>query len=208
MIKVILGGIFGMAAAVALVLSLTGIAPNAWLLAGAAWAIYSFAGGILELVAEPAADFLANNISSVGLARVGRGGGGFSEIETLEAQGHLQAAADAYLLRAESPADRFSALLRRAALLAGPLKSPEAAVKELHALRSSIANLERSEDIMIGTMLVEIHDQQLRQPERAMVELRRLIDRYPNHRQTERLRSLLANLRRRHFNDHPVSERR
>ena len=206
MIRVVLGGIFGLAAVVALFLSWTGIAPQAWLLAGAAWALYSFAGGILELVAEPATDFLANGAGSIGLVRAGKGGRGFSEIEALEAQGHLEAAADAYLLRAEAPADRFSALLRRAALLAGPLGSPEAAVKELYTLRSSFTDLQAPEDIMIGMMLVEIHDQQLHQPGRAMVELRRLIDRYPGRRQTEGFRSLLAGLRRRHFHANPVSE--
>jgi hypothetical protein len=44
-----------------------------------------------------------------------------------------------------------------------------------------------------------LYEQRLHDPGRAMVEIRRLIDRYPDTRQARELRGLLAALRRQHF---------
>jgi hypothetical protein len=51
----------------------------------------------------------------------------------------------------------------------------------------------------LGLALAELYEQRLGDPGRAMVEVRRLIDRYPHLRGTRELRGLLAALRRQHF---------
>ena len=51
----------------------------------------------------------------------------------------------------------------------------------------------------VGLALTELYEQKLDDPGRAMVEIRRLIDRYPQARQTRELRRLLAALRTQHF---------
>ena len=121
--------LFGTAVAVALALS--GIAPRAILLVGVFWAIYGFIVGLTSGVLEPVIDGLSARCD-VGLMRAG---GGYSAIETLVVRGDLAAAAEAYRERAQRPADRVEATVRRAALLAGPLAQPETALVELEALQ-------------------------------------------------------------------------
>jgi len=197
----VISGFLLLATVVALALSISGVAPRAWLLLGAVWAIYGLLHGVLDFLLEPLADFLARTLSSVGLERVGVG---FSEVETLVAQGHVQAAADAYLVRAEVPADRLPALVRRAALLAGPLQNPAGAVRELEALRAASRDLPPGDDILVGLALVDLYDHRLADPGRAMGELRRLIDRHPRSHHVRRMRAMLVALRERHFGD-PVT---
>jgi hypothetical protein len=91
------------------------------------------------------------------------------------------------------------ALIRRAELLAGPLGTPLAAVAELEALQRDADRLRPTEDMRLGLALTELYEQRLGDPGRALVEVRRLIDRYPAARQTRELRGLLAALRERHF---------
>ena len=114
-------------------------------------------------------------------------------------QGHVEAAAEAYRLRAQAPRDRVNALIRRAQLLAGPLKLPHAAVGELEDVQRDAARLSAGEDMRVGLALTELYEQRLDDPGRAMVEIRRLIDRYPHARQARELRGLLAVLRTQHF---------
>jgi hypothetical protein len=152
--------------------------------------------GMVNAVLDPLIEFLGTVLTNVGLTRAG---GGFSAEETLAAQGHADAAAEAYRLRAESPRDRVPALLRRAELLAGPLGTPLAAVAELEALQRDADRLRPADDMRLGLALTELYEQRLDDPGRAMVEVRRLIDRYPEARQTRELRGLLAVLRERHF---------
>ena len=186
----------GGGAVVALVLGLTGVEPRALLLAGLLWALFGLMSGMVEAVLDPLIELINTVLTNVGLTR----GGGFSAEETLTAQGHADAAAEAYRLRAEAtPRDRVPALIRRAELLAGPLGTPLTAVGELEALQRDADLLRPADDMRLGLALTELYEQRLDDPGRAMVEVRRLIDRYPEARQARELRGLLAALRERHF---------
>ena len=116
LVRLMAGGLLLFGTVVAVALALSGIAPRAILLVGAFWAIYGLISGFTIGVLEPVIEGLAEALQSVGLTRAG---GGYSAIETLVARGHLAEAAEAYRERAQQPADRVEATVRRAALLAG-----------------------------------------------------------------------------------------
>ena len=190
LMRLVVGGLLLFGTVVAVALALSGIAPRAILLVGAFWAIYGLISGFTSGVLEPVIEGLADALQSVGLIRAG---GGYSTIETLVARGHLAEAAEAYRERAQQPADRVEATVRRAALLAGPLGQPETALVELQALREH--RLTADADLRVGVALVDVYERRLAEPGRAMVELRRLIDLYPDRRATLRLRRELAILK-------------
>lgn len=192
----VLAFLVGGGAVVALLLALTGIAPRALLLAGLLWTIFGMLSGMVDWVLEPLVELGARMLSNVGLVRVGQS---FSAEETLVAQGHADAAAEAYKIRAEVPGDRVAALICRAQLLAGPINLPHLAVGELETLQKDADGMSPAEDMRLGLVLTELYEQRLNDPGRAMVEVRRLIDRYPEARRTRELRALLAALRTRHF---------
>ena len=192
----VLAFLLGGGTVVALLLALTGMGPRALLLAGALWGLYGLAFGLLDHVVEPLIELVSRIFTNAGLERVGRG---FSEEETLVAQGHHEVAAEAYLERAGHPGDRTAAMVRRAELLAGPLGRPADAAAELEALQKDADQLRPKDDMRLGLALAELYEQRLGDPGRAMVEVRRLIDRYPHLRGTRELRGLLAALRRQHF---------
>lgn len=181
---------------VALVLALTGIEPKALVLAGALWTLFGVLSGMVDWILEPLIEFAAQVLTNVGLAPLEAG---FSEEEAMAAQGHVEAAAEAYRLRAQVPRDRVNAMIRRAQLLAGPLKLAHAAAGELEDVQRGAAHLSAGEDMRLGLALTELYEQRLDDPGRAMVEIRRLIDRYPHSRQARELRGLLAVLRTQHF---------
>ena len=186
------------ATVVALVLWATGMVPRALQLVGIFWALYGFIMGLLGGVLERIVDGLSRALMDIGLRRAG---GGYSDIETLAARGHYEAAAEAYRERAQVPANRTEATLRRAALLAGALRQPETAVAELENLRDGRPAPSAEDDMRIGLALVELHEERLGDPGRAMAELRRLIDRYPSSRHLRRLRAELVALRQQRFGD-------
>jgi hypothetical protein len=178
---------------VAIALAVSGLAPRALLLVGSFWAIYGFVVGLTSGILEPAIEGVFRLMSDVGLVR----SGGFSAVETLVVRGQFAAAAEAYRERAQRPADRVEATVRRAALLAGPLGQPETALVELEALRHS--HLSATDDLRVGAALVELYERRLGDPGRAMAELRRLIDRHPGDRSVRRLRHALADLKAEHL---------
>jgi hypothetical protein len=184
--------LFGTAVAIALALS--GIAPRALQLVGLFWAIYGFIVGLTSGILEPVIDGLSHVLADLGLVRVG---GGYSAIETLVVRGEVAAAAEAYRERAQHPADRVEATLRRTALLGGPLGQPETALVELDGLRRG--KLSAADDLRVGVALVDLYDRRLDEPGRAMAELRRLIDRHPGDRSARRLRHALAELKQEHL---------
>lgn len=181
---------------VALALALSGVEPRALQLVGIFWAIYGFVVGLTSGVLEPVIDGLSRALSDWGLTRAGSG---YSAIETLEARGHLEAAAEAYFECAKHRGQRVNATLRRAALLAGPMRHPETALAELENLRRQ--DLSPREDLRVGLALVDFYDRRMHDPGRAMVELRRLIDRHPEDRGVRRLRESLAAMKAERF-DH------
>ena len=192
----VLAFFLGGGAVVALLLALTGTEPRALALAGVLWTFFGLLSGMVDWVLEPLLDFAAQVLSSVGL---GISDGAFSAEEAMAEQGNVDAAAEAYRLRARVPRDRVNALVRRAQLLAGPLKLPHAAAGELEDLQRAPEGLSANEGLRVGLALTELYEQRLDDPGRAMVELRRLIDSYPHARQAPELRGLLAALRTQHF---------
>ncbi len=195
LLRAVVGALLLGATVVALGLAVAGLGWRGVELAGICWALYGLVLGIVAMV-DAGVDGLAAVLQSVGLMRAG---GGFSDIETLEAQGRFPEAAEAYLERARSPRDRVGATLRRAAVLGGPLGDPHAAVQSLLDLRTG--TLTPAEDISTGLALVDLYDYRLHDAGRAMAELRRLIDEYPDARHQRRLRRQLADLKESHFGD-------
>jgi hypothetical protein len=200
--RIAVAGILLFATIVALLLWATGLVPKALVLVGVLWALYGFALGLLGGVLEPMIDGLGRAFGDVGLIRAGSG---YSAIETLVAQGRYDEAAEAYRERAQVSADRAEATLRRAALLAGVLHEPETAAVELENLRTAGHHLTPAEDIRVGLALAEVAEHRLGDPGRAMVELRRLIDRYPSGRHLRRLRAELAELKEQRFRSAPTT---
>jgi hypothetical protein len=73
---------------------------------------------------------------------------------------------------------------------------------ELEALRES--KLTPAEDLRVGVALVDLHERRRGDPGRAMAELRRLIDRHPDHASVRRLRRALADLKDQYVPTEPV----
>jgi hypothetical protein len=194
LIRLAAGALLLFGTLVAVALALSGIEPRALRLVGIFWALYGFIVGLTSGVLEPVIDGAARALGDLGLLRTG---GGYSAIETLVARGNLEAAAEAYAERARSPGQRVSATLRRAALLAGPMRQPETALVELENLRG--LPLAPRDDLRVGLALVDLFDRRLGDPGRAMVELRRLIDRHPEDRGVRRLRESLAAMKAERF---------
>jgi hypothetical protein len=199
LVRLVVGTIALVWTVVAIILAITGADLRVLQLVGALWAIYGLTVGFLSGVLEPVIDGFFHVVSNVGLVRPG---GGYSAIETLVARGHLQAAADAYAEKARDRSQRVDATLRRAALLAGPMSQPETAAIELDNLRSG-GQLRTRDDFRVGLALVELYEHDLKDPGRAMAELRKLIDRYPTAQGARRLRVALSNLKSERFGARP-----
>jgi hypothetical protein len=180
---------------IAVLLAVTGVEPRALQLVGVLWAVYGLVVGFLSGVLEPVIDGLFHLLTNVGMRRTG---GGYSAIEALVARGQVMAAAEAYAERARDQPERVEATLRRAKLLAESLGHAETAALELANLRDTGA-LSTRDDFQVGLALVELYEHHLRDPGRAMAELRRLIDRHPTAGDARRLRTALAELKSRRF---------
>lgn len=193
LLRITLGVLVLFGTVVAVALALSGVAPRALQLVGMLWAIYGFIVALTSGVLEPAVDGVVRALTDLGLVR---SGGGYSAIEALVVREDFATAAEAYRERARRPADRVEATVRRAALLGGPLQQPETALVELEGLRRG--PLSAMEDLRVGVALVDLYEHRLRDPGRAMAELRRLIDRHPGHAAGRRLRHALTELKAEH----------
>ncbi len=189
------GGLLLVATAIALGLWVAGAGPRMLQLVAACWTLYGAYCAFIDGLLEPLIDGAAGLLQSVGLMRAG---GGYSDIETLVAQGQHDAAAQAYAVRAAQGTGDTTALLRRAALLSGPLSAAAQAAEELEQERER-RPLKPDDDVRIGAALAHLYEGPLNDPGRAMTELRRLIDRYPATRNIRRLRGELADLRQDRF---------
>jgi hypothetical protein len=199
LLRITVGGLLLFGTAVAIALAVSGAEPRALRLVGMFWAIYGFIVGLTSGVLEPVIEGLARVLGDLGLTRVG---GGFSAIEALTVRGDFATAAEAYRERAQQPADRVEATIRRAALLGGPLRQAETALVELEALRAG--KLTSAEDLRVGVALVDLYERRLGDSGRAMTELRRLIDLHPGHASVRRLRRALADLKDQHVSAESV----
>jgi hypothetical protein len=184
---------------VALILGLTGIAPDAVYLAGGIWGLYGAVRLGMDYFLEPGTETVARLISNAGTQRVASQHG---EIETLAVQGRYQEAAERWFRVAVDGDTPALAMLRRAELLAGPLAEPGTAAAELTNYRDAPRRpLKAAEDVAIGLALVDLYETKLQEPARAMFELRRLLDRYPSSGQVRRIRATLNDLKEHHFGD-------
>lgn len=189
------GGLLLVATLLALVLWLALDEPRMLQLVGALWALYGAYYAFLDGLLEPLIDGVAGLAQSIGLVRAG---GGYSDIESLVAQGNLDAAAEAYAERARQGGGDVKALVRRAALLAGPLGTPATAAYELEQVRET-QRLSAADDLKLGAALAHLYEGPLGEPGKAMTELRRLIDCYPSARNIRLLRRELAELKESKF---------
>jgi hypothetical protein len=199
LLRITVGMLLLFGTAVAVVLAVSGAEPRALRLVGMFWAIYGFLVGLTSGVLEPVIEGLARVLADLGLIRWG---GGYSAIEALTVRGDFATAAEAYRERAQRPADRVEATVRRAVLLGGPLQQPETALVELEALRRG--KLTPAEDVKVGVALVDLYERRLGDPGSAMTELRRLIDLHPGHASARRLRRALADLKNQYVPTDPV----
>ncbi len=163
------------------------VAGVLWVLLG----LLTFVVRTVTIFPDSAAHFLQN----IGLVPATSG---LSAIEAMAARGHHAEAAEAYLARSRDPRVATEAMIRRAGLLAEALGVPESAARELTLFRDG-QTLTPGEDIWIGRTLVDLYDGPLATPGRAMVELRRLLDRYPRSAEAPRLRRMLDALREERF---------
>ncbi len=188
------GALLLIATLVALVLWLAGLGPRMLTLVGFLWAFYGFYYAVMDGLLVPFVDGVTGLLENAGLRRAA---GGLSEIEALVERGEYAAAAEAYR-QAASRELRVSALVRRASLLASNLGSPGQAALELEAARQD-HKLKPDDELRIGAALAHLYEGPLNDPGRAMTELRRLIDLYPDARNIRRLRRELDELREARF---------
>ena len=199
LLRLVVGALLFFATALALALALFTHDPRALLLVGAFWAVYGLILGIIDGILEPVIGFAVTALQNVGLRRIA---GGYSAIEALVVQGQYDAAANEYLVRARAGNGDVEAMVRRALLLGGPLRCPEAAVVELENFRNT-ARIRTTDDIRIGLALAELYELKLGDTGKAMGELRRLIDLHPASASLRRARRSLAALREQQFGEPP-----
>jgi len=198
-LRLALSGLLIFATVVALVLGLTGIEPKALVLAGGLWGAYGLVRAAVSGVLAPSAELVGDLLSNGGVDRIPDS---HSEIQALAAQGRYQDAAERWwrvVVDGEAPA---AAIVLRAELLAGPLKDPGTAASELTLYRDAPRiPLKPAEDVGIGLALVDLYEHKLQDPAKAMYELRRLLDRYPQTRHVRLIRAALNDLKERRFGD-------
>ena len=187
------GFLLGLGTVIAVGLWATGISHDALLLVGALWSVYGLIHAVLDGVLDPLFDFVAQAAQNVGLAPYRRS---FSAIEAMVVRGEVDAAVAAYAHQAAG--GDAQALVRRAALLAHPLNVPEQARIELEEFREQHA-LKPADDIRVGLALAQLYEDSLDDPGRAMREIRRLLDLYPNVRGLRHFKRTLAALKAERF---------
>jgi tetratricopeptide (TPR) repeat protein len=146
---------------------------------------------VMRGVAMPAANALLSFLgfqsgSSTPLAK------GYSHIEALTAQGRYQEAAAAYRREIASDPEDVEARVQLAQLLLKHLDDPAGAARCYGELRDLVPDDART--IGYSLRLVDLYRSRLRDPRRALVELRRLIDSFPESPQVVGARRELQEL--------------
>jgi hypothetical protein len=193
-LRFVFGGVFGLATLVAVLFTMGGGPRLPLLIVATFWGVLGIVSAIFDAI-DRVPDALSSLLANVGLMRHPPG---FSQIEALVAQGHYEAAAESYRMRARREAERVEATVRRAWLLAGPLGAAAQAVAELKALREP-GDLSPAEDVRVGLALADLQDDRRESSGEALKELRRLLDRYPDSPYAREVRMRLEHLRRDHF---------
>jgi len=124
----------------------------------------------------------------------------YSEQQALVMQGKLdEALASFEAVIAERP-DSIDARIRAAELYAHD-KGDHRRAGELFREAQRVPTIARGQDVYVTHRLVDLLTGPLNQPGRALVELRRLIDRYPTSPAASQARDALARLKAQHFAD-------
>jgi hypothetical protein len=122
----------------------------------------------------------------------------FSYQQALVMQGKVDEALESFeAIIAERPA-AVDARVRAAELYAGKKANPRRAA-ELFRAAQSIPTISAGDDVYVTHRLVDLYTGPLGVPGRALVELRRLIDRYPKGTTADRSREALAKLKHQHL---------
>lgn len=129
-LRAAVGGAFGFATLVAVILTAGGGPRTPLLILGAFWAVLGIVSAIFNAI-----DTIPESIARI-FMNVGLGETGFSDVDAMVARGHYEAAAETCRLRAERRAHRVAATLRLAEILAGPLGRPGEAASVLQRLRT------------------------------------------------------------------------
>jgi hypothetical protein len=192
-------GIFLVFTLTAVLLWATGVFKPALAFVGVLWTLYGVARFVTDHVVDAGGDLLGRLISNGGLAVAPDSHG---EIDTLVAHGRFSDAAERWRRVAATEPAPAQAMLRRAALLAGPLADPGTAAGELVQYRDAPRlPLHPEEDVAIGLALGDIYEHRLHDPAQAMYELRRLLDKYPTTRHVRMIRNALRALKAQRFGD-------
>ena len=165
------------------------------------WGVYGFTVGVVNGLLTPLIDGAARALQGFGARSVARDNAG---IEALVAAGQYALAAEEYRERAQDDRDRVGATMRLAALLAGPLDNPASAALELTGLRAH-ATLTLDEDLQVGLALVNLYENQLAEPGRALTELSRLAERYAGTRRGVTLSRMLKSRKKVQFGESTTS---
>ncbi|HET7601470.1 MAG TPA: hypothetical protein VFK36_00545 [Gemmatimonadales bacterium] len=188
-ISMVLGGF----SVIALVLALPTHSWRLVMLAGLLWLFYGIGSWLVSLM-DRGLDALPNVLSGAGVERQGAG---YSDIEALLVREQYEAGADALLERARDPAQRVEATVRRAQLLAGPMRQPEAAAMALRDLMAG--GLTPAEELRVGLALVDVQEHGLHDLGAAINGLSRLLRRMEDPRRAASLKTRLARLKEEHF---------
>lgn len=116
----------------------------------------------------------------------------YSAIEALVARGEYAQAADAYVRETMADSGDVEACLRLAELRLRHLHDPEGAAAAYRDARDRCTDERRAQ--FIAFRLVDIYRDRLGDPGRAIVELRRFLDSFPNARQAAGARAELERL--------------
>lgn len=125
----------------------------------------------------------------------------FSQEQALVMQGHVDEALASYERRIANDPGTVAARIQAAELYAGQANNPVRAAELLREAQR-LPRLTSGEDAYVGNRLADLYLGPLQAPQRALVELRRLLDRHPDSRVAPQLRQAIASLKQT-YGPHP-----
>ena len=181
---------------IAVLLAITGADPRALQLVGALWAIYGLTVGFLSGILEPVIDGLLPSWSpiseSCGWAAVIPASRLWLPAGICKRPRMPMRSGRGTSLSGSTPR---SGAQRSWPVLSVSLRPPPSSSTTC----APAARSRPRDDFRVGLALVELYEHDLKDPGRAMAELRRLIDRYPTAQGARRLRVALAGLKAERF---------
>lgn len=115
----------------------------------------------------------------------------YSHIQAMAARGDVEGALRAYEAVISTDPGAVDARLRAADLYASSGREPARAAALLGEVRR-VPGLSASRDLYATQRLIDLYDGPLRQPQRSLTELRRIIERHPGTREAEFARAALT----------------